>query len=67
MGPQLGLTPSTQKVPKNGDGFDPMEDCIKVCRCLSHCLHRGSLCAGRYTLIEIVADECAGIQCYMSD
>ncbi len=34
-----------------------MEGCVKVCQCLSHCLHRGGLRAGRYTPIEIVADE----------
>ncbi len=33
-----------------------MEGCVKVCQCLLHCLHTGSLCAGRYTPIEIVAD-----------
>ncbi len=35
-----------------------MEDCVKVCQCLSHYLCRGSLCTGRYTPIEIVTDEC---------
>ncbi len=28
-----------------------------MCRCLSHCLHRDSLCAGRYTLIKLGADK----------
>ncbi len=35
-----------------------MEGCIKVCQYLLHCLHRSSLCAGKYTPIEIVTDEC---------
>ncbi len=30
---------------------------LSVCQCLSHCLYRGNLCAGRYTLIEIVVEE----------
>ncbi len=34
-----------------------MEGCVKVCQCLSLCLHRGSLHAGRYTLMEVVVDE----------
>ncbi len=35
----------------------PTEGCVKVCQWLSHCLHRGSLCAGRYTPIEVVVDK----------
>ncbi len=38
-----------QGVPKNRDCFVPIEDCVKVCQRLSHYLHTGSLCAGRYT------------------
>ncbi len=60
--PQITITISShlnihQAVSKNRDGFGPTEGCINVCQCLSHCLHRGSLCAGRYTPIETVVDE----------
>ncbi len=32
-----------------------------MCQCLSHCLHRDTLCADRYTPIEIVAYECTRV------
>ncbi len=34
-----------------------MEGCIKVCQCLLHGFHGGSLFAGRYTPIELVTNE----------
>ncbi len=46
-----------KRVPKNRVGFGPTEGCVKVCQWLSYCLHRGSLCDGRYTPIEIVTEE----------
>ncbi len=35
----------------------PVEGCVKVCQCLSRCLYKGSLFAGWYTPIKLVADE----------
>ncbi len=33
-----------------------MEGCVKVWQCQMHNLHRGSLCAARYTPTETVVD-----------